>query len=100
MVDQQIARYTRHPRGEGALLGLELAQGGIYAQKRLLGQVFRLVAVAGESVTNVIDPAGMEPHELFPGQAVALEAMLDQLRIWLQRLIRLAARVGFRPPNL
>jgi hypothetical protein len=42
----------------------------------------------------------VEPHELFPGQAVALEAMLDQLRIWLQRFIRLAARVGFRPPNL
>jgi hypothetical protein len=100
VVDQQIARHTRHPCGEGPLLCLELAQRAIQAQKHLLRHVFRLVPLAGESVANVIDPARVEPHEFFPGKAVALEALLDQLRIWLQRFIRLAIRAGLRPPPL
>jgi hypothetical protein len=70
----------------------------VYAQKHFLGKVFGFMPAARESVANVVDPPRVKPHKLFPGQAVALEALLDQLRIWLQRVIRLAIRAGFRPP--
>jgi hypothetical protein len=54
-----------------------------------LRQVFRIRAVTGKPVTNVEDPARVAAHKLLPGRTVALEALLDQLSILLQRIISL-----------
>src|SRR6185436_19103579 len=43
-----------------------------------------LCAIPGKPVANVEDPARMAAHKFFPGRAVALEALLDQLGILFQ----------------
>ncbi|HXE34419.1 MAG TPA: hypothetical protein VN087_10940, partial [Verrucomicrobiae bacterium] len=45
-------------------------------------------------VANVEDAARMTAHKFLPGRTVALEALLDQLGVLLQRIISLETRYG------
>jgi hypothetical protein len=59
-----------------------------------LRQVFGLCAIASKPVANVEDAARMTAHKFLPGRTVALEALLDQLGVLLQRIFSLETRYG------
>src|SRR5580700_6470915 len=66
----------------------------IHPEENVLRQVFGFRAIAGKPVANVEDAARMTAHKFLPGRTVALEALLDQLGILLQRIISLETRYG------
>src|SRR3989475_13035684 len=94
MVYQQITRDAGHPGGKAAVRRMITGQRAIDPEKHFLGQVFRLGAIAGKPVANVEDAARMATHKFLPGRPVALEALLDQLSILLQRIISLKSCYG------
>src|SRR6267143_1261450 len=96
MVDQQIARHARHPGCETARGRTISAQRSVHAEKNILRQVLGFRSVSGEPVANVKDAPGMATHKFLPGRPVALEALLDQLGILLQRIISLITCCGAR----
>ncbi len=87
MIDQQVSRHARHPSCKPAVRRSIAPQRPVDPQKNVLREVFRLRAIPREPIANVEDAARMAAHKLFPGRTVALEALLDQLGILLQRLI-------------
>src|SRR6266481_6213737 len=94
MIDQQIARHARHPRRKPSVRRSIAPQSPVDPQENVLREVFRLRAIPREPIANVEDAARMAAHKLFPGRSVALEALLDQLGILLQRLISLESWYG------
>src|SRR5690348_18032292 len=64
----------------------------IHPEENFLRQVFGLRAIAGKPVANVEDAARVTAHKFLPGRTVALEALLDQLGVLLQRIISLKSR--------
>jgi len=94
MVDQQVARHARHPRRESAVRRPVTPQRAVDPQKDILREVFRLRAIPREPIANIEDAARMAAYKLLPGRTVALEALLDQLGILLQRLISLESWYG------
>src|SRR6266436_8919645 len=94
MIDQQIARHARHPRRKSSVRRSIAPQSPVDPQEYVLREVFRLRAIPREPIANVEDAARMAAHKLFPGRSVALEALLDQLGILLQRLISLESWYG------
>jgi hypothetical protein len=95
MVDQQIARHASHPSREAAVRRPVAAERTIYAQEDILRQVFGFRPIARKPITNVEDPARMAAHKFLPGRPVALEALLDQLGVLLQRIISLELLATF-----
>src|SRR5499427_2968131 len=85
MVNQEIARYTRHPRCKAAMRRAVAGKRPVYPKEHILRQVLGFRSVAGKPVANVEYAARMATHKLLPGRAVSLEALLDQLGILLQR---------------
>src|SRR5437667_5197756 len=71
-------------------------QCAVKPEEDILRQVLGFRAVSGEPVTNVKDAARMATHKFLPGRPVALEALLDQLGILLQRIISLITCCGAR----
>jgi hypothetical protein len=65
------------------------AQRAVYPEENILRQVLGFRSVPGEPVADVKDAPGMATHKFLPGRPVALEALLDQLGILLQRIISL-----------
>src|SRR5258706_16350869 len=96
MVDQQIARHARHPGCETAMGRTITAQRAVHPEKNILRQVLGFRSVSGEPVANVKNAPGMATHKFLPGRPVALEALLDQLGILLQRIISLKTCYGAR----
>src|SRR5882762_11891168 len=94
MVDQQVARNAGHPSGKPAVRRPVTSQRTVHPQKNVLREVFRLRAIPGKPIANVEDAARMATYKLLPGRTVALEALLDQLGILLQRLISLESCYG------
>jgi hypothetical protein len=96
MVNQQIPRHARHPSCETAMGRTIASQCAVNPEENILRQVLGFRAVSGEPVANVKDAARMSTHKFLPGRPVALEALLDQLGILLQRIISLKTRYGAR----
>jgi hypothetical protein len=96
MVNQQIARHAGHPRCETAMGGTIASQGAVNPEEDILRQVLGFRSVSGEPVANVKDAARVAAHKFLPGRPVALEALLDQLGILLQRFISLKTCYGAR----
>ncbi len=72
----------------------------IHPEENVLRQVFGFCAITSKPVTNVKNAARVAAHKFLPGRPVALEALLDQLGILLQRIISLKSRYGaMRDPN-
>ena len=71
-------------------------QCAVDPQEHILRQVLGFRAVSGEPVANVKDAARVAAHKFLPGRPVALEALLDQLGILLQRIISLITCYGAR----
>src|SRR5262249_4075218 len=94
MVDQQVARHAGHPSPKSAVCRTIAPERTINSQEHVLRQILCLAAIPGKPIANVEDPARMAAHELLPGRTVALEALLDQLGILLQRLISLKSWYG------
>jgi hypothetical protein len=65
------------------------SQRAVNPEKNILREVFGFRTVAREAVTDIEDPARMTAHKFLPGRPFALEALLDQLGILLQRIISL-----------
>ena len=63
----------------------------VHPEEHFLREVFGLRAIAGKPIANIEDAARVAAHKLLPGRTVALEALLDQLGVLLQRLISLAS---------
>ena len=94
MIDQQVSRHARHPSRKPSVRRSIAPQSPVDPQENVLREVFRLRAIPGEPIANVEDAARMAAHKLLPGRTVALEALLDQLGILLQRLISLESWYG------
>jgi len=91
MVDQQIARHAGHPCNKSAVGRTVAGQRAVYPEENLLRQILGFRAITREPVANVKDTPRVAAHKFLPGRAVALEALLDQLGILLQRLISLGS---------
>src|SRR5260370_27849366 len=96
MVNQEIARHTGHPCSEPAMGGSVRAQSPVDPEEDVLRQVLGFGAIACEPVADVKDAARMATHKFLPGRPVALEALLDQLGVLLQRIISLCTYSGAR----
>src|ERR1700686_1190157 len=72
------------------------AQSAIDAEENILRQVLGFCSVSREPVANVKDAPDVPTHKFLPGRPVALEALLDQLGVLLQRLISLITCYGAR----
>ena len=72
------------------------AQSTVDPEENILRQVLGFRSVSGEPVADVKDAPGMATHKFLPGRPVALEALLDQLGILLQRIISLITCCGAR----
>src|SRR5262245_25171377 len=96
MVNQQIACHAGHPSCESAMSGTITPKCAVHAEENVLRKIFGFRAVAGESVANVEDAARVATHKFLPGRPVALEALLDQLGILLQRIFSLNTCYGAR----
>ena len=68
--------------------------GAVNPEENILRKVFGFRAVAGKPIANVKDAARVTAHKFLPGRTVALEALLDQLGVLLQRIISLVTRYG------
>ena len=71
-------------------------QSPVYTEENILRQVLGFRSVSREPVANVKDASGVPTHKFLPGRPVALEALLDQLSILLQRIISLITCYGAR----
>src|SRR5712691_13295328 len=71
-------------------------QSPVYPQENILRQVLGFRSVSREPVANVKDAPCVPTHKFLPGRPVALEALLDQLDILLQRIISLITCYGAR----
>src|SRR5712664_4102879 len=71
-------------------------QGPVYPQENILRQVLGFRSVSREPVANVKNAPRVPTHKFLPGRPVALEALLDQLGILLQRIISLITCYGAR----
>ena len=96
MVNQEIARHAGHPRCETAMGGTIASQCAVYPEEYILREVLGFRAVSGEPVANVKHAPAVSAHKFLPGRPVALEALLDQLGILLQRIISLLTCYGAR----
>src|SRR5260370_7814024 len=67
------------------------SQRPVNPQENILRQVLGFRSVSGEPVANVKHAPGVSAHKFLPGRPVALEALLDQLGILLQRIFTLIA---------
>ena len=94
MVDQQVARHARHPSPKSAVRRTITRQRPVDPQEDILREVLCLCAIPREPIADIEDAARMAAHKLLPGRTVALEALLDQLGILLQRLISLESWYG------
>jgi hypothetical protein len=65
------------------------SQCAVHTEENILRQVLGLRTVSREPVADVKDAARVTAHKFLPGRTVALEALLDQLGILLQRIISL-----------
>src|SRR5438445_5584764 len=65
------------------------AQRAVHPEENILRQILGFRTVSRESVTDVKNASGVPTHKFLPGRPVALEALLDQLGILLQRIISL-----------
>src|SRR5260370_25527752 len=72
------------------------SQSAIDPEKHILRQVLGFRSVSGELVANVKHAPGVSAHKFLPGRPVALEALLDQLDVLLQRIVSLIAYYGAR----
>src|SRR5256712_9664868 len=96
MVDQQIARHAGHPGCETAMGRTITAQSAVHPEENILRQILGFRTVSREPVANVKDAPAVPTHKFLPGRPVALEALLDQLGILLQRIISLLTCYGAR----
>src|SRR2546423_918179 len=72
------------------------AQRAVHPEENILRQVLGFRAVSREPVADVKDAPVVPTHKFLPGRPVALEALLDQLGILLQRIISLITCYGAR----
>src|SRR5260370_35500339 len=68
----------------------------INPEENILRPVLGFCSVSREPVANVKDASAVTTHKFLPGRPVALEALLDQLGILLQRIISLMTCYGAR----
>ena len=61
-------------------------QSTVDPEEHILRKVLGFRTVAGEPVADVKNAARVATHKFLPGRPVALEALLDQLGILLQRI--------------
>src|SRR6266849_5389755 len=94
MVDQKVARHTGHPSGKSSVCRTIAPNRTVHPEEHFLRQVFDLRTIAGKPIANIEDAARVAAHKLLPGRTIALEALLDQLGILLQRLISLETWYG------
>src|SRR6476646_1882229 len=94
MVDQEVARNAGHPRCKPPMRGSIAPKSLIHPEENFLRQVFGFRAIASKPVANVEDATRVTAHKFLPGRTVALEALLDQLGVLLQRIISLESRYG------
>src|SRR5262249_20641586 len=97
MVNEEVAGDASHPGGKAAVRRVVTPQRAVDAQEDILAQILGLVAIAGETVAQIVDSPRVPPHKLLPGRTVAREALLNQLSIWLQLCISLTTRGASRP---
>src|SRR5713101_1521946 len=71
-------------------------QSSVYPEENILRQILGFRSVSGEPVADVKDAPGVSTHKFLPGRPVALEALLDQLGILLQRIFSLITCYGAR----
>src|SRR6266852_7271496 len=91
-----MARHAGHPSCESAMGRTVTSQSPIHTEENILRQVLGFRSVSREPVANVKDAPAVTAHKFFPGRPVALEALLDQLGILLQRIISLITCYGAR----
>src|SRR5882762_7947399 len=96
MVNQQIARHARHPGCESAMGRTITPQSAVHPQENILREVLGFRPVPREPVADVKDASAVATHKFLPGRPVALEALLDQLGILLQRIFSLITCYGAR----
>src|SRR6266478_7137794 len=72
------------------------SQSPVHSEENILRQVLGFRSVSREPIANVKDAPAMTTHKFLPGRPVALEALLDQLGILLQRIISLLTCCGAR----
>jgi hypothetical protein len=72
------------------------SQRPVNPEENILRQVLGFRSVSGEPVANVKHAPGVSAHKFLPGRPIALEALLDQLGVLLQRIISLIACYGAR----
>src|SRR5882757_3416996 len=65
------------------------SQCPVHPQENILRQVLGFRAVSRKPVANVKNAPAVPTHKFLPGRPFALEALLDQLGILLQRIISL-----------
>ncbi len=71
-------------------------QSPVNPEEDILREVLGFGAIAGEPVADVKNATRVATHKFLPGRPVALEALLDQLGILLQRIISLCTYYGAR----
>src|SRR5713101_4814844 len=71
-------------------------QSPVHAEENILRQVLGFRSVSREPVANVKNASAVTTHKFLPGRPVALEALLDQLGILLQRIFSLITCYGAR----
>src|SRR6267154_1141663 len=72
------------------------SQSPVHSEENILRQVLGFRSVSREPIANVKDAPAMTTHKFLPGRPVALEALLDQLGILLQRIFSLMTCYGAR----
>ena len=72
----------------------------VHPQEDFLREVFRIGSIASKPIANVEDAACVTAHKLLPGRTFALEALLDQLSVLLQRIISLESRYALGLPTM
>src|SRR2546429_3171320 len=96
MVNQQIARHARHPGCKSTMGRTIAAQSAVHPEENILRQVLGLRSVSREPVADVKNAPAVATHKFLPGRPGALEALLDQLGILLQRIFSLMTCYGAR----
>src|SRR3977135_3321435 len=72
------------------------SQRAVHPEENILRQVLGFRSVSREPVADVKNASGVPTHKFLPGRPVALEALLDQLGIRLQRIVSLSTCYGAR----
>src|SRR5437879_2525194 len=96
MVDQKVARHAGHPGCETAMGRTITSQCAVYPEENILRQILGFRSVSREPVADVKNAPAVTTHKFLPGRPVALEALLDQLGILLQRIFSLITCYGAR----